>query len=364
MIRPAYYNEIDGFCCGALKRNIERGWLPPGDIDTRDIREVQPEDLRGYGQVHLFAGIGGFGLAARLAGWPDERPLWTGGYPCQPFSVAGLQAGISDDRYLWPEVARLLEGASERPPWCLFENVDGHTALGLDRTLFDLETLEYAGRPFWIPACAVKAPHERMRVWIVARDLADAERAERRTGEPGGDDAHWHDAGRPQETGGARECGENHIRGTVANSASELPHGGGCPGSRGRQEHSDRIDRTMGNGVGAGLQIREGITRHHGPEFPPAERTSGGAVDHGNRGRRGGGSEEEIRARRDGPEHTGPWDDHAWIVGSDGKARRVKPGIRLLAHGIPQRVAKLKSLGNAIVAEEAARVIRTMMEAP
>ena len=170
----AYYNEIDPFAVAVLRRRIADGSLPPGDVDDRDIRTVQAADLRGYAQVHLFAGIGGFGLAVRLAGWPDDRPLWTGGYPCQPFSVAGVRRGMSDDRYLWPECARLLGALEERPAWCLFENVDGHRDLGLDRTLFDLEALGYAGRPFWIPACAVGAPHDRMRVWIVAKGLDDA----------------------------------------------------------------------------------------------------------------------------------------------------------------------------------------------
>ena len=89
-----------------------------------------------------------------------------GGYPCQPFSLAGDRGGESDDRHLWPEVARLLQELE--PDWAVFENVYGHISMGLDDVLSDLERLGYSSETFVIPACALDAKHRRDRVWIVA----------------------------------------------------------------------------------------------------------------------------------------------------------------------------------------------------
>lgn len=152
--------------------------------------------------LDLFSGIGGFALAARNVGWQtvgfcenepfcqavlrkhwpnvpiydDARTLdgWTvgavdvitGGYPCQPFSLAGKRRGKGDDRHLWPAFARLIREL--RPSWIVGENVAGHISMGLDDVLSDLEGLGYAWEAFVIPAVAVDAKHRRDRVWIVA----------------------------------------------------------------------------------------------------------------------------------------------------------------------------------------------------
>lgn len=174
-MRPAYFNEIDPYCAAWLRNLIAAGHLPPGDVDERDIRAVQPADLAGYGQKHLFAGIGGFAYACRLAGVPDDADILTGGFPCQPFSVAGQQLAQQDDRHLWPEMYRLVERT--RPAWVLGENVAGLVQLALDGVLADLERGGYASRAFVVPACAVDAPHRRDRVWIVARPVGDADGA-------------------------------------------------------------------------------------------------------------------------------------------------------------------------------------------
>jgi len=156
--------------------------------------------------LDLFSGIGGFSLGLGRTGgfetvafceieeyprkvlakhWPDvpchkdvktltkddiDGPidLICGGYPCQPFSVAGNRKGAEDDRHLWPEVSRLLDEL--RPAWFIGENVTGHISMGLDDVLSDLEAQGYASRTFVIPACAVDAKHRRDRVWIVAHD--------------------------------------------------------------------------------------------------------------------------------------------------------------------------------------------------
>src|SRR5512147_3187208 len=84
----AYYNEFDPFAAAWLRELIKAGHIADGDVDERSIVDVQPADLVGFTQCHFFAGIGGWSLALRLAGWPDDRPVWTGSCPCQPFSQA------------------------------------------------------------------------------------------------------------------------------------------------------------------------------------------------------------------------------------------------------------------------------------
>jgi DNA (cytosine-5)-methyltransferase 1 len=103
-----------------------------------------------------------------------------GGYPCQPFSLAGKREGAEDDRHIWPDIARLLrEFINDGEPieWCIFENVYGHISMGLDDVLVELEDLNYSWWAFVIPASAVGAIHERKRVWIIAH--ANSFRAKR-----------------------------------------------------------------------------------------------------------------------------------------------------------------------------------------
>ena len=167
--------------------------------------------------LDLFSGIGGFALAARWAGfrtigfcdnepfaqavikkhWPEVPihgdikaldgtayrgvTLLTGGFPCQPFSNAGKRRGKDDDRYLWPEMLRVIQEA--RPAWIVGENVIGIIGLALDQVCSDLEAEGYEVEPIIIPACGVDAPHRRNRVWIIAGgggDVANSTDTKRR----------------------------------------------------------------------------------------------------------------------------------------------------------------------------------------
>lgn len=94
--------------------------------------------------------------------------LICGGYPCQPFSLAGKRCGQEDDRHLWPEMLRIIKEV--RPSWVIAENVTGHITMGLDTVLSDLEGEGYTVLPLVIPAVAVDAPHKRSRVWIIANN--------------------------------------------------------------------------------------------------------------------------------------------------------------------------------------------------
>ena len=138
-----YYNEFDLFVAQWLRNLIGAGLIPAGDVDERDIKEVRPDDLTSYAQCHFFAGIGGWSYALQLAGWPTDRPVWTGSCPCQPFSCAGKRKGIADARHLWPEFFRLIEEC--RPATVFDEQVASKDGLRwLDGVLADLERAGYA----------------------------------------------------------------------------------------------------------------------------------------------------------------------------------------------------------------------------
>jgi len=163
----SYYNETDEYCCQWLEDLIRAGHIADGIVDRRSIQEVQPEDVKEFTQCHFFAGIGEWSRAARLAEWPDDRLLWTGSCPCQPFSVAGKRKGISDERHLWPDFFHLIR--SSRPAVVMGEQVAGAAGYGwLDGVRSCLEEEDYACGAVDIPACAVNAPHRRSRVYWVA----------------------------------------------------------------------------------------------------------------------------------------------------------------------------------------------------
>lgn len=175
----AYYNEIDPYAVQWLRNLIAAGHIAPGDVDERSIVDVRPDDLRGYTQCHFFAGIGGWSYAARLAGWPDDRPLWTGSCPCQPFSVAGRGLGFSDERHLWPVWCDLIGEC--RPP-VLFGEQSAAASEWIILVRGDLAALGYAVAAIPIEAASAGARHRRDRYWIVA----DAERDEQPRQKPCG----------------------------------------------------------------------------------------------------------------------------------------------------------------------------------
>ena len=160
-----YYNEIDKYCAQWLQNLMDAGEIPRGVIDTRSIEDVTPADLTGFTQCHFFAGLGGWALALRLAGWPDSRSAWTGSCPCQPFSAAGKGAGFADERHLWPAWQYLI--AQCRPAVVFGEQVKAATDW-LKLVVSDLEGMGYAVGCCPIEAACAGAKHKRDRLWFVA----------------------------------------------------------------------------------------------------------------------------------------------------------------------------------------------------
>jgi DNA (cytosine-5)-methyltransferase 1 len=367
---PAFYNEIEPYLCVWLNNQIAAGIIPPGRVDGRDVRDLSPDDLVGFRQVHLFAGVGGWAYAARLAGWPDGAELWSASCPCQPFSVAGKRAGTDDPRHLWPDVFRLV--GARRPAVLVGEQVAA--AVGqhwLDRVFADLESLGYACRAIVIPACAVNAPHRRDRLWFVAH-THDA-RLQGFSGDVAGAEARWRGADGSVAEAGVRDgaCAVGDADGL---GGQVDPHAGGCaPGSRTRPLAGSAGANTLTVADADEPCAAEGRLQRRG-EF------GGTGSDSSDRAGVVSDADQCVRERRpdlaqrqteertaaardcDGLER-GAWDDVDWIVGYDGKLRRIpRSGIRLLAHGIPARIPRLRAAGNAIVPQLAAEVLRALRE--
>lgn len=163
----AYYNDNDANACAWIRQLIKDGLITDGEVDERSITNVRADDLRGFRRVHLFAGIGGWDYALQLAGWPDDEPVWTASFPCQPFSAAGLQMGSDDPRHLFPTGRKLV--ARCNPATVFGEQVA--VKLGrewLARVRVEMATLGYAVTASDLCAAGAGAPQIRQRLYWVA----------------------------------------------------------------------------------------------------------------------------------------------------------------------------------------------------
>jgi DNA (cytosine-5)-methyltransferase 1 len=312
----AYYNEWEPYAAQWLRNLIAAGHIAPGDVDERDIREIKADDLRGYEQCHFFAGIGGWSLALRMAGWEDARPVWTGSCPCQPFSSAGKNKGQSDERHIWPDWFGLI--AECHPPIVFGEQVERALTHGwADEVKHDLESSGYAFAAAVLPACAVQAPHERNRFWFVAHAQSGDDRgAAREFCEAyGGQVRHL-----LSEPGSSSEASE-----VLAAQPSIMANTGGrrCSRPKERKVEQPRRAETERSGKAMAYPASEGQ-----PDV------------------QGGGANEERSGQRTAGS-PGWWD--------------IEPTVGRVADGIPCRVGKLRALGNAIVPQVAAEFIKATM---
>lgn len=340
----AVFNEFDAYAAQWLANLSAAGHVASGTVDTRSIQEVKPDDVRHATQFHAFAGIGVWSHALRLAGWPDDRPVWTGSCPCQPFSVAGRRKGTDDERHLWPEWRRLI--AECLPPVVFGEQVasaDGRA--WLDAVRADLEVLGYEVGAADLCAAGVGAPHIRQRLYFGAVRLADADATGRGL------------VGR----GGLPEVGHAPLRHDVDGRGAARGLG-------------DASGARAGRNGGAGPRAQEGAAvRAVGDASlaPGPTRGLGDDDDEGLEGHAGHGQDGNQpgwdAAQPHGPTPTsGFWSDPDWVLCRDepvNKWRPVEPGTFPLAHGAPARVGRLRAYGNAIVSEVAATFVKAFVEA-
>lgn len=354
----AYYNEFDPKAAAWLRELIKDGQIAPGDVDERSIVDIRPSDLIGYTQCHFFAGIGVWSYAVRRAGWPDDRPVWTGSCPCQPFSAAGKGAGFTDERHLWPHFHWLIENC--RPPVVFGEQVASKNGLGwLDLVQADLEGSGYASGAVDTCAAGFGAPHIRQRLYWVAH--AYDKRSQGRCGMPER----------------ATECaaGSGGLADGLADSAGVGRVGwrtGGEGHEPGEVERSERLRDAGGMGNFCGPDCYCELTSDR-PSRECLERMADANKQHGHDGGHGASHDRrkcngstELRGSQQTVLRPSPtngfWRNVDWLFCRDGKWRPVEPGTFPLAHGAAARVGRLRGYGNAIVAPAAQAFIEAYLE--
>lgn len=367
----AYYNEFDPKAAAWLRELIAQKLIADGEVDETDIRDVRPTDLDGFTQCHFFAGIGVWSAALRDAGWPDDRPVWTGSCSCQPFSAAGAGKGFADERHVWPHWFHLIQHARAAGIPIFGEQVASKDGLAwLDLVQSDLEGTGNTFWPFDLCAAGFGAPHERQRLYWVADCISQGLEGH------SGDGRNCYEPGRNKKNalrpaaskgavgimadtesakcqhtfttragwvGAARECAIERLANTNGGNASTERQQ--CSGQQ-RQ-----LAQNSGSGELFGVDDAECIGR------------DAGRVHHTKYERLEFGADERISEKEcaAGPTNGG-WANTDWLGCRDGKFRPVRPGSFPLVDGATARVVRLRGYGNAIVKPQAQAFIEAVMD--
>ncbi len=298
-IEPIWSNEIDSYSCDVLRKNFNH------EIIQKDIRKIGKQNLA-----------------------PVD--IISGGFPCQPFSNAGKRKGTEDDRYLWPEMLRVI--SELKPSFVIGENVAGLLSMEngetLKRILSDLENEGYNNEIFIIPACGVQAWHRRDRIWIVSHRISDTMRKEGKRGvdlEQNPLDR----SKRKEDTNGfteiCQDVSESNSSGYIHGKSKEQPTKGGINAlskSKSSGEHGKDVSNTMRSGSQGQFQESEETKRP---------------------------------IRKEGfSEHS----SYGWLPRTE--YWETEPDVGRVANGIPNRVDRLKGLGNAIVPQVAYELFKAI----
>ena len=306
--------------------------------------------------LDLFSGIGGFSLGLEWAGmstkamcekdpycrkvlakhWPDltihedirdldgrqyanSIDVVAGGFPCQPFSVAGERKGKLDDRHLWPEMFRVIK--ESKPRWVIGENVFGFINMALDDVQSDLESEQYEVRKFVLPAVAVDAKHRRDRCFIIsyrreAQSMANSRCESERFS---------------FNRSGSERIGSEEKRQWSEEGDGFTDSGQALAYTNGERQLQQRgTEQEVGGWVGnSGEQVEEDVAN------TIYERSQGGL----HRGKDTQRESELGHSGRSSSAH-GQRRQEVWLP---------EPRVGRVAHGVPNRVDRLKGLGNAVV---------------
>lgn len=299
----AYYNEIDPYAAQWLRNLIAAGHIANGDVDERSIEDVKPDDLKSYTQCHFFAGIGVWSYSLRQAEWPDDKSVWTGSCPCQPFSAAGKKQGFVDERHLWPVFFHLIQQC--KPDVVFGEQVASNDGLAwLDIVQTDLEAENYTTAAIDLCAAGFGSPHIRQRLYWVADTYG--ERLQRK----------WTN---------------NNQKGWKKPNVQPIRL---CD----RTRNSD--NRMVNTNNGEFNAIKECATRKTKKKITNRPKVF-----------------KSWESGRTGNYVSGYWKNAKWILCKDGKYRPIESGTFPLANGITNRVGRLRAYGNAIVAPVAQEFI-------
>ena len=309
---------------------------------------------------------------------PTRPDVICGGFPCQPFSVAGDQRAKDDPRHLWPEMLRIIK--EQKPTWVVGENVSGLVKLGLDEILDEMEDQGYSTRTFNIPAFSVGAPHQRQRLWIIGH-LGDPEHngsptPERQRGllkqpeEPKKQISIWELEGASSASGDVANPDNERVRSRIGGDDFDYEEESGEGGVDGEGSAGD--DEWYDTSP----------TQDEGVDVPDPDNTRDRTQEHrvdkdGKKNIQGRQEHTQSKSSRHGadipdPNGKGLQGQRKKYKLPKSKRKReiggsswwdVEPNVGRVAYGVPNRVFKLRALGNSIIPQIAQKIGYAIIEA-